>query len=86
MNIYVQIMFIYGITFLVSMFIALIIWGLAKLIGFFSDNSLSIKGIIANMRQSIVSNKAERNQFLKQFPAAEVKVCKDLNNYHHERA
>ena len=32
MNIYVEIMSIYGITFLVSMFVAFIIWGLAKLV------------------------------------------------------
>ena len=86
MNIYVEIMSIYGITFSVSMFVALIIWALAKLVDVLPEESFSIKSSIANTRQNMISEKAKRKQFLKDFRETTVEGSEDLVNYHHEHA
>lgn len=86
MNIYVEIMSIYGITFLVSMFVALIIWGLAKLVNVLPEESFSLKSSIENVRQNMISGKAKRKQFLKDFRDTEVAGSEDLTSYHHEHA
>lgn len=39
MGIYSQVMFLYGMTFLISMFVALIIWVFAKVIDMINDES-----------------------------------------------
>jgi len=46
MGIYSQIMFLYGATFVISMFVALIIWIFAKLIDSLPEESLTFKKII----------------------------------------
>jgi len=46
MGIYSQIMFLYGVTFLISMFVALIIWIFAKLIDLLPEESLSFKEVL----------------------------------------
>lgn len=86
MNIYVQILTIYGITFLVSMFVALIIWALAKLIDVLPEGSFSLKTLIANIQQNIISSKIERKAFLKELRETKVKRSEALLNYHHEHA
>jgi len=86
MNIYVEIMSIYGITFLVSMFVAFIIWGLAKLVDVLSEESFSLESILKKLRQNIILGKDERKQFLKEFRETQVEGSEDLVNYHHERA
>ena len=68
------------------MFVALIIWGLAKLVDALPEESFSLKGLIANIRQNIISGKNERKKLLKQFRETEVEGSEDLNNYHHEHA
>jgi len=86
MNIYVEIMSIYGITFLVSMFVAFIIWALAKLVDALPEESFSFSGLLNKIRQNIVAGKEERKQFLKEFHETQVEGSEDLINYHHERA
>ena len=86
MNIYVEIMSIYGITFLVSMFVAFIIWGLAKLVDALPDEPFSIKGLLKKVRQNIISGKAERKQFLKEIRDVNVERNNDLVNFHHGHA
>lgn len=46
MGIYSQIMFLYGVTFLISMFVALIIWIFAKLIDLLPEESLTLKEVL----------------------------------------
>jgi len=86
MNIYVEIMSIYGITFLVSMFVALIIWGLAKLVDVLPEESFTLGSILKKIRQNIISGKNKRKQFLKEFRETQVEGSEDLVNYHHEHA
>ncbi len=86
MNIYVEIMLIYGITFLVSMFVAFIIWALAKLVDALPEESFSLKSLIRNLRQNVISNREARKQVLKEFRATQVKGSKDLNSYRYEHA
>ena len=86
MNIYFEIMSIYGVTFLVSMFVALIIWVLAKIVDSIPDDSYSVKGFVKNILQNIKSGKAERNELLRQFRENSAKGSKGLNSYRHERA
>lgn len=86
MNIYVQILTIYGITFLVSMFVALIIWALAKLIDVLPEGSFSLKTLITNIQQNIISSKIERKAFLKELRETKVERSEALLNYHHEHA
>lgn len=82
MNIYVQIMTIYGITFLVSMFVAAIIWGLAKLVDAMPEEALTLDVI----RQKMAVRKSKREQLMKDFRETTVEGSEDLLNYHHEHA
>jgi len=86
MNIYVEILSIYGITFLVSMFVALIIWGMAKLVDALPDGSFSLLSLFKNFRQNIILGKEERKQVFKEFSETQIVVGKKLNNFHHEHA
>ena len=86
MNIYVEIMSIYGITFLVSMFVALIIWGMAKLVDALPDESFSLTSIFKKVRQNLILGKNERKQFLKDVRETSIEGSEDLINYHHEHA
>jgi len=86
MNIYVEIMTIYGITFLVSMFVALIIWVLSKLIDFIPDEPFTIKRFISDMHQNINTAKENRKQFLKDCRETKTEASKNLNSMHHEHA
>jgi len=79
MNIYVEIMSIYGITFLVSMFVAFIIWGMAKLVDALPDGSFSLLGLFKNFRQNIILGKYERKQVLKDFNEIQLQRSKNLN-------
>lgn len=82
MNIYVEIMTIYGITFLVSMFVAAIIWGLAKLVDAMPEEALTLDVI----RQKMAVRKSKREQLMKDFRETTVEGSEDLLNYHHEHA
>jgi len=86
MNIYVEIMTIYGITFLVSMFVALIIWGLAKLIDALPDGSFSLMSFVKKIRQNVITGKEEKKEFLKELRDTQVERNADLNSYRHEHA
>ena len=86
MNIYVEIMTIYGITFLVSMFVALIIWGLAKLIDALPDGTFSLLSFVKKIRQNVITGKDERKEFLKELRDTQVERSSDLNSYRHEHA
>jgi len=86
MNIYVEIMTIYGITFLVSMFVALIIWGLAKLIDAMPDGSFSLLSFVKKIRQNIIAGKDEKKEFLKELSRTQAEGSADLKNYRHEHA
>ena len=86
MNIYVEIMTIYGITFMVSMFVALIIWGLAKLIDALPDGSFSLMSFVKKIRQNVITGKEERKEFLKELRDTQVERNADLNSYRHEHA
>jgi len=86
MNIYVEIMTIYGITFLVSMFVALIIWGLAKLIDALPDGTFSLLSFVKKIRQNVITGKEERKEFLKELRDTQVERSSDLNSYRHEHA
>jgi len=86
MNIYVEIMTIYGITFLVSMFVALIIWGLAKLIDALPDGTFSLLSFVKKIRQNVITGKEERKEFLKELRDTQVERNADLNSYRHEHA
>jgi hypothetical protein len=86
MNIYVEIMSIYGITFLVSMFVALIIWGMAKLVDALPEEPFSLTSIFKKLRQNMILGNNERKQFLKDFRETRVEGSEDLINYHHEHA
>jgi len=79
MNIYVEIMSIYGITFLVSMFVAFIIWGMAKLVDALPDGPFSLLGLFKNFRQNIILGKYERKQVLKDFNEIQLQRSKNLN-------
>ena len=79
MNIYVEIMTIYGVTFLVSMFVAFIIWGLAKLVDALPDGSFSLKSLFNNFCQNLISGKEERKQVLKEFREIQLEKSKNLN-------
>jgi len=68
------------------MFVALIIWGLAKLVDVLPQESFSLKGSLTNFRQNIISEKVKRQQFLKDFRETTVEGSEDLLNYHHEHA
>lgn len=82
MNIYVEIMTIYGITFLVSMFVAAIIWGLAKLVDAMPEEAITLEVI----RQKMAVRKSKRKQMMKDFRETTVEGSEDLLNYHHEHA
>jgi type III secretory pathway component EscR len=82
MNIYVEIMTIYGITFLVSMFVAAIIWGLAKLVDAMPEEAITLEVI----RQKMAVRKNKRKQMMKDFRETTVEGSEDLLNYHHEHA
>ena len=82
MNIYVEIMTIYGITFLVSMFVAAIIWGLAKFVDAMPEEAITLEGI----RQKMAIRKSKREQMMKDFRETTVEGSEDLLNYHHEHA
>jgi len=82
MNIYVEIMTIYGITFLVSMFVAAIIWGLAKLVDAMPEEAITLEVI----RQKMAVRKDKRKQMMKDFRETTVEGSEDLLNYHHEHA
>jgi len=86
MNIYVEIMTIYGITFMVSMFVALIIWGLAKLIDALPDGSFSLMSFVKKIRQNVITGKEEKKEFLKELRDTQVERSSDLNSYRHEHA
>jgi len=86
MNIYVEIMTIYGITFMVSMFVALIIWGLAKLIDALPDGSFSLMSFVKKIRQNVITGKEEKKEFLKELRDTQVERNADLNSYRHEHA
>lgn len=79
MNIYVEIMSIYGITFLVSMFVAFIIWGMAKLVDALPEGPFSLLGLFKNFRQNIILGKYERKQVLKDFHEIQLQRSKNLN-------
>lgn len=82
MNIYVEIMTIYGITFLVSMFVAAIIWGLAKLVDAMPEEAITLEVIL----QKMAVRKNKRKQMMKDFRETTVEGSEDLLNYHHEHA
>ena len=86
MNIFAEIFLIYGITFLVSMFVAFIIWGLAKLVEAIPEGSFSLIGLFYNFRQNIILRREERKQVLREFREIQIERNKNLNNYHHEHA
>lgn len=86
MSIYVEIMLIYGITFLVSMFVALVIWGMARFVDAIPDESFSLTSLLKNLRQNSILGKAERKQFLEEFRESQVEGIKNPNNYSHEHA
>ena len=68
------------------MFVALVIWVLAKLVDALPEESFSLKRFISNIHQNIILGKEERKQLLKQFRETQVKGSVDLNNYHHGHA
>lgn len=68
------------------MFVALIIWGLAKLVDALPQESFSLKSSLTNLRQNIILENVKRQKFLKDFRETNVEGSEDLNNYHHERA
>lgn len=82
MNIYVQIMTIYVITMAVSMFVALVIWCMAKVVNSMPEEGFSF----AFIREDIKRRNERRRQFLRDFNATTVKGSEDLINYHHEHA
>lgn len=86
MNIYLQILSIYALTFLVSMFVALIIWALAKLIDVLPEESFSLRSLISNIQQNIISSRIERKAFLKVLQETKIERSKALVNFHHEHA
>jgi hypothetical protein len=79
MNIYVEILLIYGITFLVSMFVALVIWGMARFVDALPDESFSLIGFFKKLRQNRISGKADKKQFLKEYRESQVGASKNLN-------
>jgi hypothetical protein len=79
MNIYVEILLIYGITFLVSMFVALVIWGMARFVDALPDESFSLVGFFKNLHRNNIAGKAEKKQFLKEYRESQVGGSKNLN-------
>ena len=79
MNIYVEIMLIYGITFLVSMFVALVIWGMARFVDALPDESFSLMSFFKNLRRNNIEGKAEKKQFLKEYRESQVAGSQNLN-------
>ena len=85
MNVFNEIMFIYGMTFLISMFVALVIKMLAKTIEKLPEGGFSIAGVVTvagnNIRQAMMRNKKTVSEFKKTAAGSN----DELLNFYHER-
>jgi len=68
------------------MFVALIIWVMAKLVNVLPEEPLTVKKIISDVRQRINTGKENRKQFLKEYRETKTEASKNLNSLHHEHA
>jgi hypothetical protein len=73
MNVFNEIMFIYGMTFLISMFVALVIKMLAKTIEKLPEGGFSIAAVVTvagnNIRQAMMRIKKQSASSKKRLPA-----------------
>jgi hypothetical protein len=85
MNVFNEIMFIYGMTFLISMFVALVIKMLAKTIEKLPEGGFSIAAVVTvagnNIRQAMMRNKKTVSEFKKTAAGSN----DELLNFYHER-
>ena len=85
MSITQEIMFIYGMTFLISMFVALIIKVLAKIVERLPEGNISFGSLISHTGRNVKLAMVRNRKLVRDFKQTEAGSNDELLNFYHER-